>query len=400
MKKIIIAFFIVCPLIASCVQSMDESQAPAIAGKIWAVVDTDDMASRYLVFEHGYLYEYESVNKYFVHDGILWGAVGSPKGCNKYEYSLLNGSIHYHNYYKNVRTSLTVDDNNVMMLGKERCLQITDTNESMYSKIILSEANKKEFLCDGEDVEWSFEIENPVDGFELEVAEAPKWCGSAEGVKVENGKIHFSVQPVVETHNDRFVFTYPSAPDIEVQVNLNAPVIVLSERNKTFEHHPGTHSFTYEIKNQIKGARLEFNCTEDWITDLTDNDGTITFSIDANSTFQPRYAYIHFDYCGVKALYSITQTFADTYIRLDPYEDTVTYEDGVYSFNYRIENPLHGVELQAKSDVDWIHDIKIGDGVITYTVKRNNSGAVRTGSITLKYYLLQYVFTLKQDTVH
>ena len=91
-----------------------------------------------------------------MHDGILWGAVGSPKGSNKYEYSLLNGSIHYHNYYKNVRTSLTVDDNNVMMLGKERCLQITDTNESMYSKIILSEANKKEFLCDGEDVEWSF----------------------------------------------------------------------------------------------------------------------------------------------------------------------------------------------------------------------------------------------------
>ena len=134
MKKIIIAFFIVCPLIASCVQSMDESQAPAIAGKIWAVVDTDDMASRYLVFEHGYLYEYESVNKYFVHDGILWGAVGSPKGSNKYEYSLLNGSIHYHNYYKNVRTSLTIDGN-VMMLGNERCLLITETNESMYSKI-------------------------------------------------------------------------------------------------------------------------------------------------------------------------------------------------------------------------------------------------------------------------
>ena len=63
---------------------MDESQAPAIAGKIWAVVDTDDMASRYLVFEHGYLYEYESVNKYFVHDGILWGAVGGRSSVFPY----------------------------------------------------------------------------------------------------------------------------------------------------------------------------------------------------------------------------------------------------------------------------------------------------------------------------
>lgn len=134
MKKIIMTFLIACPLIASCVQSMDESQAPAIAGKIWAVVDTDNMASKYIIFEHGYLYEYESVNKYFVHDGILWGAADAPNGCNKYEYSLQNGSIHYHNYYKNVRTSLTVDGN-VMMLGNERCLLITETNESMYSKI-------------------------------------------------------------------------------------------------------------------------------------------------------------------------------------------------------------------------------------------------------------------------
>lgn len=222
MKKIIMTFLIACPLIASCVRSMDESQVPEIAGGAWAVVNEDDMSSKFLVFKYGYLYEYESANEYFIHDSILWGTGGSVnKSGDRHKYSLMNGIIHYHSSYKDVRTSLTVDGN-VMMLGNERCLRITDVNESPYSKIIFPESNKTEFLCGGEDVEWNFEIENPVDGFELGVAEAPKWCGGAEGVKIENGKIRFSVLPVVETHYGRFVFTYPSASDIEIQVNLNA----------------------------------------------------------------------------------------------------------------------------------------------------------------------------------
>ena len=388
--------FILWSLVVSCVQSMEELESTAIAGA-WAVVDDDDMASRFLVFDHGYLYEYNSGNEYFVHDCILWGAVGSPNnGSNKYRYSFQEGFIHYQNYYKNVHTSLTVDGN-VMMLGEDRCLRISDVKDSEYSKILFSEANKLDFLGGGEEIEWEYEIENPVDGFELAVAEAPVWCGGAEGVRVEDGKISFSVQPMLEDLSGRFIFTYPSALDVEVIVNLSAPAIILAERNNTFDYDPGTYSFKYVIKNPIEGAQMEIECDEDWVTDIHDDGGTITYSITANTESGARYAYIHMSYCEAKALYSLTQTFAYTRIYLTETSEILTYEAGVHSFDYRINDPLYGIGLQAVSDVDWIGDINIKDGEITYAVDCNNSGAVRSGHITLTYNDQKAEYTVTQS---
>lgn len=212
-----ISGLLILSLTISCVQSMEEVQSYRIAGA-WGVVDEYGKTSRYLVFKEGYIHEYESYGDYFVNWGILWGAESAPVGDgNTFKYSFYNGVIHYWNHYKDVTVSLTVDGD-MMMLGDERCLRINHVDASYFSTIILPKTNRRTFHARGEDVEWDFEIENPVEGLHLRVAEAPSWCGGTEGVTVEEGKIRFYVQPITEPLQGKFVFTYPAAQDVEVEV--------------------------------------------------------------------------------------------------------------------------------------------------------------------------------------
>ena len=395
MKKLILALFLF-PLVLSCVRQMEEMESTRIAGT-WAVVDENDIASRFFVFDNGYLHEYKSVNGYFVRDQILWGTERLPfNGGDEYRYSFQDGVMHYRNYYKDVHTALVLEGN-AMRLGEDRCLRIRETDKSFYSTIVLSEANKLNFHAGGEEVEWDFIIENPVDGFELVVAEAPVWCGGAEGVRVEDGKICFSVPPGTETLEGKFVFSYLSAEDVVVDVKMSAPEIILDETSGILAYNQVSYSFGYKIKNRIEGVQVEIEYDADWITAVEDDGSSITYSVTTNASGAYRSARIALIYSGIRAEYEIGQEYARTKVMLDKPSEIVKFNAAAYSFVYEIIDELEWVQLQIEVDSDWITDVKDNGEVITYSVTENNSGSARTGRIKLTYGSSTRIFAITQS---
>ena len=62
----------------------------------------------------------------------------------------------------------------------------------------------------------------------------------------------------------------------------------------------------------------------------------------------------------------------------------VESEGGSGEITYTIENPQLGVLLTAKSSVDWITDVSVGQSV-TYNVGENDTVEDRRGTIVLSY---------------
>jgi hypothetical protein len=60
-------------------------------------------------------------------------------------------------------------------------------------------------------------------------------------------------------------------------------------------------------------------------------------------------------------------------------------EGGEGVLAYVLENAQEGVELQATADVDWITINSAADGVVAFTVAKNETNSQRGGNITLTY---------------
>ena len=70
---------------------------------------------------------------------------------------------------------------------------------------------------------------------------------------------------------------------------------------------------------------------------------------------------------------------------------------GAVEIKYEIVNPIEGVEVEAKADVDWIVDLAVADSV-TFNVL-SNDGEQREGVVTLTYGELESVVKVKQTAV-
>lgn len=63
----------------------------------------------------------------------------------------------------------------------------------------------------------------------------------------------------------------------------------------------------------------------------------------------------------------------------------VGYEEGVYTLPYTIVNGLAGIDIVAETRAEWISDVKVANGELSFKVARNNTPDVRTGRISVKY---------------
>lgn len=63
----------------------------------------------------------------------------------------------------------------------------------------------------------------------------------------------------------------------------------------------------------------------------------------------------------------------------------VGYEEGVYTLPYTIVNGLAGIDIVAETRAEWISDVKVANGELSFKVARNNNPDVRTGRISVKY---------------
>lgn len=74
----------------------------------------------------------------------------------------------------------------------------------------------------------------------------------------------------------------------------------------------------------------------------------------------------------------------------------ISADGGSGSFTYTLINPKDGVQLEAETESEWITDITISDGTVSYTVAPNEIEEVREGLITLTYGELTKDITISQ----
>ena len=390
MKKIIFLIFYIA-FVSSCLQQMEAPESARVSGS-WAIIDENNMTTSTLTFQGGYFEEYQSYRACYVEGKTVWGVDESTferKSRNKY--SLIDGVL----YCADKSVKLVVE-NEVMTFGANKCLPIDDLNPSFYSEIVLSKTNKTSFLYSDREIEWHYDIENPVEGFNLVVKEAPEWCGGVKGVTVEGDKIRFTVQSTTENLSGKFVFSYLSAANVEVRVKQSAAQIALDRTSEMFDYSSATGEFAFTIPNKQEGYELEIKADVDWIVDIKNKGDKITYSVLENNSGSERVGKITLTYAGVSADYTVTQKYSATLIKLSPSSATHTYVGGSYSFKYVVENPREGNNVSVSTPDSWITGVKDVDGVVSYTVSENNTGAARTGNVTLTYGDYSIDFTITQ----
>ena len=193
-------------------------------------------------------------------------------------------------------------------------------------------------------------------------------------------------------------------PEQGVDDPVKDPVLNVTETTLNFEAKGGAGVINYSVENAVEGTEVEATCEADWVTDLTVAE-TITFTVAANEAEEAREATITVAYGELSKSVTVKQAAKEQ--GEQPKPNTPVFEAVTavveYDWNttmgeveYKLENPIEGVEVKTKSNVMWISQLQAKDGKIVFALAEN-SGDAREGKITAEYGMLPAIeFTVKQ----
>ena len=193
-------------------------------------------------------------------------------------------------------------------------------------------------------------------------------------------------------------------PEQGVDDPVKDPVLNVTETTLNFEAQGGAGVINYSVENAVEGTEVEATCESDWVTDLAVAE-TITFNVAANEAEEAREATITVAYGELSKSVTVKQAAKEQ--GEQPKPNTPVFEAVTavveYDWNttmgeveYKLENPIEGVEVKAKSNVMWISQLQAKDGKIVFALAEN-SGDAREGKITAEYGMLPAIeFTVKQ----
>lgn len=179
------------------------------------------------------------------------------------------------------------------------------------------------------------------------------------------------------------------------------PVLNVTETTLNFEAEGGDGVINYNVENAVEGTEVEATCEAAWVADLTVAE-TITFNVAANDG-EAREATITVAYGELSKSVTVKQAAKGEEPKpntpvFEAVTATVEYEwnTAMGEVEYKLENPIEGVEVKAKSDVMWISQLQAKDGKILFGLAENK-GEAREGKITAEYGMLPAIeFTVKQ----
>ena len=190
-------------------------------------------------------------------------------------------------------------------------------------------------------------------------------------------------------------------PEQGVDDPVKDPVLNVTETTLNFEAQGGAGVINYTVENAVEGTEVEATCEAAWVTDLTVAE-TITFNVAANDG-EAREATITVAYGELSKSVTVKQAAKGEEPKpntpvFEAVTATVEYEwnTAMGEVEYKLENPIEGVEVKAKSDVMWISQLQAKDGKIIFALAENK-GEAREGKITAEYGMLPAIeFTVKQ----
>ncbi|MBR2436972.1 MAG: BACON domain-containing protein [Alistipes sp.] len=190
-------------------------------------------------------------------------------------------------------------------------------------------------------------------------------------------------------------------PEPEPQPVVKDPVLNVTETTLDFVAEGAEGTIHYSVENAVEGTEVEATCAAEWVSDLTVAEN-ITFVVEANEG-EARETSIVVAYGDLQKSVAVKQAAkGETPKPNAPVFEAVTAEVE-YDWNttmgeveYKLENPIEGVEVKAKSDVMWISQLQAKDGKIVFALAENK-GEAREGKITAEYGMLEPIeFTVKQ----
>ncbi len=194
------------------------------------------------------------------------------------------------------------------------------------------------------------------------------------------------------------------------QVEKEAVLTLTSEATMEFAAEGGEGVITYtaemvEITREspVPEPEVEATCAADWVTDLTVAEN-ITFTVLANEA-DARETKVVVTYGDKSFEVAVKQAAKEQGEEPKPnapvfeaVNATVEYDwnTTMGEVEFKLENPIEGVEVKAKSGAMWISQVQVKDNKILFAMSEN-TGDAREGKITAEYGMLEPIeFTVKQ----
>ena len=191
-------------------------------------------------------------------------------------------------------------------------------------------------------------------------------------VKVAYGELNFEVTVKQEGKKET-----PKAPVFEL----------VSEEVMEFGQEQALGTIEFNLENAIAGVEVEAKANAAWVSNVTVKENTIEFVVAANdgaareAKITATYGMLEFKVTVKQAEYVAPAPVLEITSTLEAF----AFEGGEGVLAYVLENAVEGVELQATADVDWITINSAADGVVAFTVAKNETNSQRGGNITLTY---------------
>lgn len=308
---------------------------------------------------------------------------------------------------KEKEISLSVSENND---GRDREASISlsydgalpvmvNIRQEWSSAIVRLSKTSESFDYQGGAGSFSFEIQNPRQGATVSAGSKCDWISdvSVNGTAVTY-KVRENNSGAPRTGEIVLEYGKHASAVFSVEQKWTESLVILTPSQQEIGYMGGEASFEYRIDNPRESANVSAVSNNDWITGVSLNGKTVTYTVLENTVGSQRTGSISLKYGDyATADFVIRQAWTASTIDLTPSLAEPGYEGGNGSFSFQLNNPHQGATMSATSDSDWIKDVVLDGTSVSYSVMENNSGSERSGRITLSYG--QYataVFTINQ----
>ncbi len=179
------------------------------------------------------------------------------------------------------------------------------------------------------------------------------------------------------------------------------PVLNVTETTLDFVAEGAEGTIHYSVENAVEGTEVEATCAAEWVTNLTVAEN-ITFVVEANDG-EARETSIVVAYGDLQKSVAVKQAAkGETPKPTAPVLEAVTpeveysWDTTMGEVEFKLENPIDGVEVEAKSGAMWISQVQVKENKILFAMSENK-GEAREGKITAQYGMLEPIeFIVKQ----
>ena len=286
---------------------------------------------------------------------------------------------------------------NIVLTYGERSATHIVQQDSGNVRVILSKTSLSCGYAKGS-YSFTYTIENTREGLKAQASCQADWV---EQLSVVGDEVSFTVKEnnIEASRTADITLTYGSVSEIcKVTQTYSAPKVTLSQSSKSCNYSAADYSFNYTISNPREGQTAQASTTAAWITDLVLVGNTVSFSVLENTGTTARTGNIVVSYGTASATYKVTQSYSTINISLSSNSVTISSIPGEYEFNYTLASPHSDLSVEATCNVNWITEIVVSAGKVSYSVRTNDSSATRTGKITLKYGTKSVVYTVNQKS--